>query len=89
MGDAGVPAGACQDTSEVLADPHLKARDMIVDLEYPASGRLRTVGCPMKLSDSPARSPVRPCSASIPGPARRALRRQPEDLRRLKESGVV
>src|SRR5882757_1617488 len=35
MGDAGVPCGACQDTGEVLADPHLKAREMIVDVDYP------------------------------------------------------
>jgi len=33
MGDAGVPCGACQDTGEVLADPHLKAREMIVDVD--------------------------------------------------------
>ena len=53
MGDAGVPCGACQDTGEVLADPHLKAREMIVDVEYPARGTYQTVGCPIKLSDSP------------------------------------
>jgi formyl-CoA transferase len=34
MGDAGVPCGACQDTGEVLADPHLKAREMIVDVDW-------------------------------------------------------
>ena len=28
MGDAGVSCGACQDTGEVLADPHLKVREM-------------------------------------------------------------
>jgi formyl-CoA transferase len=53
MGDAGVPCGACQDTGEVLADPHLKAREMIVDVDYPARGTYQTVGCPIKLSDSP------------------------------------
>jgi formyl-CoA transferase len=54
MGDAGVPCGACQDTGEVLADPHLKAREMIVDIDYPTRGTYQTVGCPIKLSDSPA-----------------------------------
>ncbi len=54
LGDAGVPCGACQDTGEVLADPHLAARDMIVDLDYPdRKGTFKTVGCPMKLSDTP------------------------------------
>src|SRR5581483_9102751 len=54
LGDAGVPCGACQDTGEVLADPHLKARDMIVDVDFPTRGTYQTVGCPVKLSDSPA-----------------------------------
>jgi formyl-CoA transferase len=50
---AGVPCGACQDTGEVLADPHLRAREMIVDVDYPTRGTYQTVGCPVKLSDSP------------------------------------
>jgi len=54
LGEAGVPSGACQDTGEVLADPHLRERDMIVDVDYPARGTYQTVGCPIKLSDSPA-----------------------------------
>jgi len=53
MGKAGVPCGACQDTGEVLADPHIKAREMIVEVDYPGRGTYQTVGCPMKLSDSP------------------------------------
>jgi formyl-CoA transferase len=52
MGAAGVPCGACQDTGEVLNDPHLKAREMIVDVDYPGRGIYQTAGCPIKLSDS-------------------------------------
>jgi formyl-CoA transferase len=53
MGDAGVPCGACLDTGEVLADPHLRSREMIVDVDYPGRGTYMTPGCPIKLSDSP------------------------------------
>jgi len=53
LAGAGVPCGACLDTGEVLTDPHLKARDMIVQLEHPVRGGYVTVGNPIKLSDSP------------------------------------
>ncbi len=53
LAGAGVPCGAVLDTGEVLADPHLQARDMIVEMEHPVRGRYVTVGNPIKLSDSP------------------------------------
>src|SRR5919197_1803074 len=39
---AGVPCGACQDTGEVLNDPHLRAREMVVEVEHPVRGMYRT-----------------------------------------------
>jgi formyl-CoA transferase len=48
-----VPCGACLDTGEVLTDPHLPAREMIVEVEHPVRGRYVTVGNPIKLSASP------------------------------------
>ncbi len=53
LAGAGVPCGACLDTGEVLADPHLHARDMIVEVQHPVRGGYVTVGNPIKLSDSP------------------------------------
>ena len=37
----------------MLADPHLLAREMIVEVEHPVRGRYLTVGNPIKLSASP------------------------------------
>ena len=53
LAGAGVPCGACLDTGEVLTDPHLHARDMIVEVQHPVRGGYVTVGNPIKLSDSP------------------------------------
>jgi formyl-CoA transferase len=53
LAGAGVPCGACLDTGEVLRDPHLLARDMIVEVEHPVRGTYVTVGNPIKLSASP------------------------------------
>ena len=55
LGEAGVPCGAVLDTGEVLTDPHLRARDMIVEVEHPVRGKYVTVGNPIKLSASPTK----------------------------------
>ncbi len=90
LGEAGVPCGACQDTGEVLADPHLKAREMIVDLDYPTRGIYQTVGCPVKLSDSPAELSRPPQlgehTADLLGDL---LGLDPDEVRRLRADGVV
>ena len=55
LAGAGVPCGACLDTGEVMTDPHLLARDMIVEVEHPVRGPYVTVGNPIKLSASPTK----------------------------------
>jgi formyl-CoA transferase len=60
LAGAGVPCGACLDTGEVLADPHLRARDMIVEVEHPVRGRYITAGNPVKLSASPTKISAAP-----------------------------
>lgn len=90
MGDAGVPCGACQDTGEVLADPHLKARDMIVDIDYPTRGTYQTVGCPVKLSASPAKVTRPPLLGEHTAELLGALCGvSAEDAKQLKKAGVV
>jgi formyl-CoA transferase len=90
LGDAGVPAGACQDTGEVLADPHLKAREMIVDIDYPTRGTYQTVGCPVKMSDSPATVTRPPLLGEHTSELLGALCGvDPDEVKRLRADGVV
>jgi len=51
--DAGVPCGPIHDYAQVIADPHTLAREMVVELEHPVEGRMRALGMPLKLSDTP------------------------------------
>jgi formyl-CoA transferase len=90
MGDAGVPCGACQDTGEVLADPHLKAREMIVDVDYPTRGTYQTVGCPIKLSDSPVAVTRPPLLGEHTADLLRELCGvEPDEVTRLRDAGAV
>ncbi len=54
-----VPCGPINDYAEVMADPHVRARDLVVKTDHPTLGRIDTLGTPVKLSDTPL-EPGRP-----------------------------
>ena len=52
---AKVPCGPINDLAEVFADPQIQAREMIVEMPHPLSGKVRVVASPMKLAETPVR----------------------------------
>ncbi len=46
--EAGVPCGPVLTLDEVADDPHLKQRQMIVELNHPVKGPVKVIGCPLK-----------------------------------------
>ena len=53
LAGAGIPCGAVLDSGEVLSDPGLVKRGMVVSLEHPMRGRFAMPGNPVQLSASP------------------------------------
>ena len=50
---AGVPAGSVRDVGEVLGDPQVAARHMVLKVEHEALGIIEQLGLPVKLSATP------------------------------------
>ena len=51
--EAGVPCGPINDYAQAFADPQVRARGMVVEVDHPALGPLRTLGSPIKMSATP------------------------------------
>lgn len=51
----GVPAGPVLDVNAMHRDPQTLARAMVVEVDHPRAGRMRTLGLPVKFSDTPGR----------------------------------
>lgn len=52
---AGVPAGPVLDVCQMFEDPHAQARDMIPTVEHSRLGPVKTLGLPIKLSETPGK----------------------------------
>src|SRR5580765_5896904 len=90
MAGAGVPCGAVLDSTEILADPHMRKRRFIVDLEHPRRGPYPMPGNPVRLSDSPTemtRSPL--LGEHNTEVYSRLLGYKPEAIDQLKRDGVI
>ncbi len=53
--EAGFPAGPIYNYKEVFEDPHTLAREMMVEMEHPVEGRVKGLGIPVKLSETPGK----------------------------------
>jgi formyl-CoA transferase len=49
-----IPNGPVISMKELAEDESLRARQVVVEVDHPERGKFLTVGCPIKLSDSPA-----------------------------------
>jgi crotonobetainyl-CoA:carnitine CoA-transferase CaiB-like acyl-CoA transferase len=50
---AGIPMGAINTLDKVVEHPQVKARGAIVEREHPVAGKVRMVGVPVRLSETP------------------------------------
>ena len=87
---AGVPGGPVLTYDETLADPHVLARDMVVDLEHPIIGPMRTVGTGARFSglDYAVRGPA-PWLGQHTGEVLSERGLSDAEITRLFEDGVV
>jgi formyl-CoA transferase len=85
-----IPVGPILSTKEIMEDEGLRKTGTIVDVDHPTRGRYTTVGCPIKLSDSPVevtRSPL--LGEHTEEILRDVLGYGGEDLARIMDSGAV
>ena len=90
LAELGIAAGAVQDSCEVLQDPHLKAREMVIDMRDPARGDYQIIGCPIKVEGNNV--PVTPpplLGEHSEEVLTTVLGMSPVDVNLLREEGVV
>lgn len=51
-----VPSAPVYNVGEAVDDPHIAAREMIIELDQPQYGKVRIAGCPIKFSETPIKT---------------------------------
>ncbi len=55
LNKTGVPAGPIMNMAEVWESEQVQAREMVVEQEHRTAGKVRTIGSPVKMSETPCR----------------------------------
>jgi len=90
IGDAGVPAGAVLDTSELIADPSFEQRGIMQTVPHPVIGPYKMAAWPVRFSGQPL--PVTPApllgqhTADVLGDW---LGIDPDQVSRLRTDGII
>ena len=86
----GVPCGPVMNMLQALSDPQTLARDMVVEVEHATLGPVKTMGLPIKFSETPGK--VR-SGAPLYGQHTREVLREygfdEQEIRQLEEEGAI
>ena len=90
LGQAGVPAGAVLDTSELHSDPNMEARGIFRTIKHPQKGDFKMPAWPAKLSESDVPMTAAPLlgqhSEEVLG---QWLDMAPSDVAALRDEGAI
>ncbi len=90
LAQVGAVCGAVLDTAEVLENPHLRERGMVVEVDHPTRGRYPMIACPVRLSDSPVDLKPAPLHGEHTSDVLMALAGcSTEDIERLRATGAI
>lgn len=90
LGRAGLPVGRLLDFPAVERDPQVRHNQMVVEMEHPVAGAVPTVGSPLRVDGSPARSTAPPPTVGQHSREILAgLGAEPAEIDRLVEQGAV
>jgi formyl-CoA transferase len=84
-----VPCGPILSTKELIEDETLAELGAVVEVKHPRRGSFKTVGCPIKLSDSPVQIETSPGLGEHNSTVYGALGIDTGELEELKAAGVV
>jgi formyl-CoA transferase len=84
-----VPCGPILSTRELIEDETLAELGAVVEVKHPRRGSFKTVGCPIKLSDSPVQVETSPGLGEHNSAVYGALGIDAGELDELKAAGVV
>jgi formyl-CoA transferase len=84
-----VPCGPILSTRELIEDETLAELGAVVEVKHPQRGTFKTVGCPIKLSDSPVQVETSPGLGEHNSAIYGALGIDTAELEELKAAGVV
>jgi len=84
-----VPCGPIMSTRELIEDETLAELGAVVEVKHPQRGSFKTVGCPIKLSDSPVQVETSPGLGEHNSVVYGGLGIDAGELEELKAAGVV
>jgi formyl-CoA transferase/CoA:oxalate CoA-transferase len=88
---SGIPFGAINGIAEVVDHPQVAARNALVEVDHPRAGKVRIVGAPVRLSETPGavRTPSPSLGEHTEEVLRDVLRLGDEAIQALRASGVI